>query len=159
MRYQIECDWCGLTMERTPSGIKKHNFCSRKCQGHFSSKSRNPERYGEMYDVEKASAWMGELNRKLNPTRMTANTRAKLREAHLGSGEGKSYAKIYGRYEHRVVAEAELGRALQPGEIVHHIDCNKRNNHPDNLMVLTQSEHAALHAWLNKFFGLPGVGS
>lgn len=41
--------------------------------------------------------------------------------------------------------EEKLGRSLQPGEIVHHIDGNKRNNSPENLMVMTQSEHARLH--------------
>lgn len=60
-------------------------------------------------------------------------------------GACRGYRKVRQRHEHRVVAERMLGRALQPGEIVHHIDHNKRNNDPSNLQVMTQSEHARLH--------------
>lgn len=48
-------------------------------------------------------------------------------------------------YEHRVVAEAKLGRPLMKGEIVHHIDGNKLNNHPDNLLIMNQGDHIRLH--------------
>lgn len=76
---------------------------------------------------------------------------AKLRgDLQRGRGEGKTYTKLYGRHEHRVVMEQKLGRELLPGEIVHHIDHNKKNNHPDNLMVMTQSEHARLHSTKNR---------
>lgn len=37
--------------------------------------------------------------------------------------------------EHRLVAESTLGRYLLPSEVVHHIDDDPANNHPDNLMV------------------------
>ena len=50
-------------------------------------------------------------------------------------------------YTHVLVAEAKIGRPLNTGEIVHHIDGNQRNNTPENLMVLgSQSEHMRLHA-------------
>lgn len=48
-------------------------------------------------------------------------------------------------YEHRLVMEEELGRPLKSSEIVHHIDGNKKNNHPDNLMIMTRSEHMKEH--------------
>lgn len=62
------------------------------------------------------------------------------------TGQGVSYVKLKGRHMHRVLAEEKIGRALIKGEVVHHIDGNKRNNSPDNLEVLkNQSEHAKLH--------------
>lgn len=48
--------------------------------------------------------------------------------------------------QHRVVAERMLGRYLQKEEHVHHIDRNKKNNHPSNLQVLSSLEHVRLHA-------------
>jgi len=86
------------------------------------------------------------MNRELNPSRMTPEVRKKLREAHLNTGEGKSYEKTYGRHTHRIVAEEILGRPLKKGEVVHHIDRDKRNNDPSNLMIFSsQAEHAAWH--------------
>jgi len=44
-------------------------------------------------------------------------------------------------YLHRWVMENVLGRALEDGEVVHHIDGNKHNNSPENLEVLLDTEH------------------
>ena len=105
MQYQLKCAWCGKDILRYPSQVGKRNFCSRKCRGLFSSKEHNPDHYAEMFDIEKMSAHMRELNRRLNPNRMTPEVREKVRQARLGTGEGKSYAKLYGRHAHRVIAE------------------------------------------------------
>lgn len=51
-----------------------------------------------------------------------------------------------GRPLHDVIAEIKIGRKLEKGEHVHHIDGNKQNNEPENLQVLTASEHMRLHA-------------
>ena len=57
-------------------------------------------------------------------------------------------------YEHVLVAEKILGRHLNKEETVHHIDGNKKNNDPDNLMIFaTNGDHIAYHtgmqAWSN----------
>lgn len=48
-------------------------------------------------------------------------------------------------WEHILVVEKELGRYLEPDEVVHHIDRRKDNNDPSNLLVLTKTQHCALH--------------
>mgnify|MGYP000855394908 FL=1 len=46
--------------------------------------------------------------------------------------------------EHRLVMEAKLGRYLTRQEVVHHIDGDRGNNHPDNLAVFASNdEHLA----------------
>lgn len=48
--------------------------------------------------------------------------------------------------EHRYIAEIKLGRLLKSEEVVHHIDEDKFNNDPNNLMVFkTNADHSAFH--------------
>lgn len=46
--------------------------------------------------------------------------------------------------EHRLVAEQKYGRRIGKNEHVHHIDGNKQNNHPDNLEIVTPSDHSRI---------------
>lgn len=63
-----------------------------------------------------------------------------------GDASGKWYRKVDGVHEHITVMEKKLGRKLVKGEIVHHIDHNKRNNDPGNLELKpSQAEHAKEH--------------
>ncbi len=47
--------------------------------------------------------------------------------------------------EHRLVMEQHLGRYLEPIEIVHHIDGNRKNNNISNLELTNQEMHAKNH--------------
>lgn len=47
--------------------------------------------------------------------------------------------------EHIIVMEGVLGRFLEQGEVVHHIDGDKQNNDPGNLVVMRRDEHRLLH--------------
>ena len=86
--------------------------------------------------------------RNTNNARVSAERRGDMQR---GSGT-KWYVKQGGRHQHRIVAEAMLGRKLVRGEIVHHKDGNKKNNAPNNLVVMLQGEHMREHG-----MGIPGV--
>lgn len=151
MKVKVICDFCGNEFEKESCRLTPHNFCCRQCLADFSNKRKNPKGYGDLKDFTHIGETLSRLNSELNKTRMTPEVRRKLREARLNSGEGKTYTKLYGRHEHRVVAEQMLGRKLCPGEVVHHIDGNKRNNKPENLMVFaSQADHARYHAAIAK---------
>jgi len=61
----------------------------------------------------------------------------------------RRYGRVYvgGKYieEHRFVMAQHIGRDLRPGEIVHHINGDRRDNRIENLVITTNSAHIVEH--------------
>lgn len=57
------------------------------------------------------------------------------------------HAVFGGRYvaEHRLAMEKKLGRYLDPKEVVHHIDSDRLNNDPENLIVFGSNAQHLKH--------------
>ena len=62
------------------------------------------------------------------------------------NANGYRVYKDSGQLVHRHIAELKLGRPLQSGEVVHHINRNKQDNRPSNLYVFhEQQAHWSAH--------------
>lgn len=149
-------------------GCKKSSHCRSFCVKHYM----RFKRHGDPLVSQKKSytgilcardgcgvqatwaGWCGKhamrVKRYGNPDRITTEDerRIRSREAQptLGKLKPTTYKKYLGRHLHRRVAEEKIGRPLLRGEIVHHIDEDKHNNHPDNLEILfDQSCHIRAH--------------
>ena len=161
----VKCNHCGRGIYRKPSDIKKENYCDKNCRYWAKNAKVVCDTCGKEFvkniktilsnvfcsrkcTAVFTSARMSKMNEELNPDRMTAETREKVRKGHLRRkrDNGNTYGKTYGKHTHRLVMEKMIGRKLREGEVVHHEDRDKRNNSPENLKLFaSQAEHAAWH--------------
>lgn len=107
------------------------------------------ESYSARPDHHQRSKFCSRSCRSTSTATRTAEARG---DKQRGRGAGLTYVKRGGRHEHRRVAEEAAGRPLIPGEVVHHIDGDRRNNDPSNLKIMTQAEHMREHG-----LGIPGI--
>ena len=58
-------------------------------------------------------------------------------------------------YEHIIIAEEDYGRQIKDNEVVHHLDMDRSNNSPNNLIILDKKSHNKIHKWINRGAPLP----
>ena len=115
----FECPECGEQVEKIRKDGLKQKFCSHKCY------AVNRERRGAYKDFVLISGYK-----------------------YIQCPDHPNSTKKGYVAEHRLIAEKVLGRYLNQNEDVHHINFNKLDNRPENIIVLTKSEHSKLHAEL-----------
>lgn len=163
MDYSKTCPDCGREQSYShPNDLRKAQMANRLCRScaaklvlrnlddhstpsNHDGASKKCEQCGSSYTASRykpKSKFCSAACRQRASARLSAPKRG---DAQRGRGKGLTYTKRNGRHEHRVVAEEMLGRSLTSNDIVHHINHDKKDNRPENLSVMSRSEHAALH--------------
>lgn len=75
----------------------------------------------------------------LNPRTPDGEFKARYRKVKTADGRNMM--------EHRYVMEQVLGRRLMRSEQVHHKNHDRLDNRPENLEIVTSSEHGLRHTW------------
>lgn len=144
MKKEYTCTVCKKIVTRYECQVKhtKNVCCSKKC---VDDLSRNGcftncvfcdtpfyRRFGEQ-DLDK-----GRVNQFCSKECYFNN--------RILGAKKTTYLKYGAIHRHIIVAQIALGRSLNKGEIVHHIDEDKHNNNIDNLAILpSQKYHAEVH--------------
>ena len=120
-----ECEWCGGEFLVEHRRKRKARFCSRSCSSSFN--------FSHYWDGPNNGNWKGGK---------TTHTKGYIMIRDIAHPRSNPNGYVM---EHIVVAEKKIGRRLAPHEVVHHIDLDKTNNKPDNLVVMDSGEHTAMH--------------
>lgn len=148
----VKCEYCSKEVNHPPKQIKKakHQFCSRDCYHKFCiGKFLN----GHKWTDEKRTRYLNafkkrDFNGERNPNwkggkiEMADGRKALYLPGHPG-------AVLFGGthiLEYRLIAERLIGRSLRDDEIVHHKNGDITDNRLSNLSIISQAEHAKLHA-------------
>ena len=129
-RIDVKCAFCGKTLKRIPSNIKKIRgcFCNRKCFGNFVKNYCNGEN---------GFNWRGGISKE--PYSFDFNDKL------------KEQIRKRDNYTCQKCGNKSNGRKLS----IHHIDYQKKNTNPTNLIALCVSCNSKVNAnrehWTNYF--------
>ena len=140
-RVKVICKNCNIEHEcyQSETNGTGFKFCSKKCMD-------NHRRNGS---VVSCSFCGDEFYRRFGEQKR-AVTQFCSKECYFNdrilNAKKTTYLKFGAKHRHIEIAELALGRKLNKGEVVHHIDEDKHNNNIENLAILpSQSIHAKVH--------------
>ena len=154
-------DWLRTTYQSMSiNQIAEHIGCSRglvrnrlvmfniqrRKPGWAALKGRSmPETQRAKISMAKAEYWKERPDRD-GFRRKVSDSRRRRTLSQLNSGYRTAYdPDQITDLEHRLVAETVIGRKLRDDEVIHHINHVKDDNRPENLKILSPSEHSRLH--------------
>lgn len=151
----VKCDFCGKEFEKSPRRVNESTkngwkmFCSKECM--IKSRSKKLESKCAFCGkdiIKRASELRGSLHGNLFCSKSCAasynNSHFRLEKNNPNwKGYGGDYKKkASSLYESRcALCEESDPVCLQ----VHHIDHNRSNNDPDNLIILCSNHHFKVH--------------
>lgn len=137
----VTCDACGKKLKRVLSRVsssKRFTFCNHKCMGDGLTGVNISGFFKKGNTRDKCINFKG-------GTQVTNGYISVLSADHPFANK-RGYV-----YQHRLVMEEMIGRYLKPEEVVHHIDENKQNNSPENLMLFpTDTDHRRYHDFFRR---------
>lgn len=96
----------------------------------------------DMSDTSKRAILLGKPFRKIR-----YHNKSGYQQKRVPNGDGTRKTI----WKHIEIMKGIIGRSLLPGELVHHIDCDKGNNEPDNLWLCESSgKHGIAHRSVEK---------
>lgn len=154
------CPICNKSFERKKSHVKSLQntpTCSYKCRATRDKKSRKKltcDYCEKTYYVPPSYIKWNKIKGR-NNNFCSSKCRTNYYSENSGGSESLSdngYIRVASnkypsgyQYKHRIVMQEKLGRSLKTDEHVHHINGDKLDNRPENLEVVSSTEHHKKH--------------
>ena len=149
MENTIKCELCGLicSMQITRTHLQSvHGITTREYKA-LGYQTLSPARLHQLRQTPVARGTISGIRGKYGKDHWN------WKGGHVnGAGYKIVYRNGKRMVEHRAVAEKMIGRPLKKNEVVHHIDGNRSNNSPDNLIVMTSTEHDKIKVKTKQYF-------